>query len=115
MKYIGPLFGKISPRRYFDTGRTSHEWDAMEQKIAELETEKSNLIAEIRHLQKVNLRNAVQNIQLERAGANLAAEFCLWCPHEVRQPFLRKWDDANDGHVIDEIMRQHLAEGGTPG
>jgi hypothetical protein len=40
MKYNGKLFGQVGQtRKYFDTGRTSYEWDAMEARIEELERE----------------------------------------------------------------------------
>jgi hypothetical protein len=32
--------------------------------------------------------------RLIAAGNNLAAEFCQWCPHENRRPFLAAWDAA---------------------
>ena len=34
MKYDGPLYGKIG-RRTFDTGKTSADWDALENQIRE--------------------------------------------------------------------------------
>jgi hypothetical protein len=36
MKYTGPLFGKIG-RKCFDTGRSSEDWDRMENLIAALD------------------------------------------------------------------------------
>jgi len=43
MKYIGKLYGRFDARKYFDTGKTSEDWDAMEQKIKELEEEVERL------------------------------------------------------------------------
>jgi hypothetical protein len=35
MKYVGPLYGKIG-RKCFDTGKTSEDWDSLDDKIKEL-------------------------------------------------------------------------------
>lgn len=47
MKYEGPIYGvgrNFNGRKiYFDTGRTSQEWDAMETKIVNLERENAAL------------------------------------------------------------------------
>lgn len=47
MKYEGPIYGVGRNRNgrkiYFDTGRTSQEWDAMEAKIKKLELENAAL------------------------------------------------------------------------
>lgn len=32
--------------------------------------------------------------ELFRAGENMAAELCQWCPHEMRGEVLRAWDAA---------------------
>lgn len=32
--------------------------------------------------------------ELFRAGENMAAELCQWCPHEMRGDVLRAWDAA---------------------
>lgn len=42
MEYHGKLYGKIG-KKYFDTTRTSDDWDAMEKRISELEAENSLL------------------------------------------------------------------------
>jgi hypothetical protein len=42
MKYHGKLFGKFCDK-YFDTAYTTDEWDAMEKRIEELESEKRAL------------------------------------------------------------------------
>jgi len=34
--------------------------------------------------------------QLRKAGDNLAAELCQWCPHEMRGAALTQWDNARD-------------------
>ena len=48
MKYEGPIYGvgrNFNGRKiYFDTGRTSQEWDAMETKIVNLERENAMLL-----------------------------------------------------------------------
>lgn len=36
MKYVGKLFGQIG-RRYFDTGKTSEHWDALEARAERAE------------------------------------------------------------------------------
>jgi hypothetical protein len=47
MKYEGPIYGvgrnHNGRKIYFDTGRTSQEWDAMEEKIEKLERENAAL------------------------------------------------------------------------
>lgn len=43
MKYVGKLFGQIGRTRgYFDTGKTSEDWDALEARaeLAEAEVER---------------------------------------------------------------------------
>ena len=47
MRYVGKLFGQIGrTRRYFDTGKTSEDWDALEARAeraeAELKAEQDN-------------------------------------------------------------------------
>lgn len=39
MNYSGKLYGRIA-NKYFDTGKTSDDWDNLERKIAKLEKEK---------------------------------------------------------------------------
>ena len=41
MEYNGKLYGKFAGR-YFDTGKTSEDWDSMEKRIIDLELEISN-------------------------------------------------------------------------
>ena len=36
MEYHGKLFGHLGGKRYFDTGRTSDDWDALEKRVAQL-------------------------------------------------------------------------------
>jgi hypothetical protein len=48
MRYVGKLFGQIGRTRgYFDTGKTSEDWDALEARAeraeAELATERARL------------------------------------------------------------------------
>jgi len=42
MEYHGRLYGKIG-HKYFDTGRTSTEFDAMQERIIELEFKLENI------------------------------------------------------------------------
>jgi len=37
---------------------------------------------------------ASERSELFRAGENMAAELCQWCPHEMRGEALRGWDAA---------------------
>ena len=40
MRYVGKLFGQIGrTRRYFDTGKTSEDWDALEARAERAEAE----------------------------------------------------------------------------
>lgn len=43
MEYEGKLYGKLGFKQYFDTGKTSKDWDSMKRKIAELNEELSKL------------------------------------------------------------------------
>lgn len=66
MKYKGKLFGQIGQtRKYFDTGRTSDEWDAMEARIEELERE-------VEYYKKENAsvmqRHILQKMECERGS-----------------------------------------------
>jgi hypothetical protein len=36
MEYHGKLYGRIGPNQYFETGKTSEDWDIFESKIEEL-------------------------------------------------------------------------------
>lgn len=37
MNYLGKLYGHLGGKKYFDTGKTDKDWDALESKILELE------------------------------------------------------------------------------
>jgi hypothetical protein len=39
MNYIGKLYGHLGNGLYFDTGKTSEDWDNLEKKVAELEAQ----------------------------------------------------------------------------
>ena len=43
MEYKGKLYGHLGNKRYFDTGKTADDWDALEKRIAELEAENQAL------------------------------------------------------------------------
>jgi hypothetical protein len=60
MQYHGPLFGHIrGTRKYFDTGKTSVDWDNMERENAAL-------------------RDALQELRDEQNGAPLETRFEQW-------------------------------------
>jgi hypothetical protein len=42
MEYKGKLYGKLN-NKYFDTGKTSDDWDMLEKYVAELIIENNNL------------------------------------------------------------------------
>lgn len=42
MNYSGKLYGRIV-NKYFDTGRTSDDWDNLERKVAKLEKENTEM------------------------------------------------------------------------
>lgn len=47
MKYVGKLFGQIGRTRgYFDTGKTSGDWDALEARAERAESAEAELAAE---------------------------------------------------------------------
>jgi hypothetical protein len=60
VKYEGPIYGvgrNFNGRKiYFDTGRTSQEWDAMETKIVNLERENAALRADKERLDSRTIR-----------------------------------------------------------
>ena len=44
MQYHGPLFGNIrGTRKYFDTGKTSADWDALEKRAEDAESNVTKL------------------------------------------------------------------------
>jgi hypothetical protein len=43
MKYIGKLYGNIGGRKYFDTGKTSADFDQIETLKAEVERLRTNI------------------------------------------------------------------------
>jgi len=43
MEYHGKLYGHLGGKMYFDTGKTSDDWDALEKRVAELEAENQAL------------------------------------------------------------------------
>ena len=47
MRYVGPLYGAGNSRKgrkiYFDTGKTSEDWDALEARAERAEAELANL------------------------------------------------------------------------
>lgn len=43
MEYRGKLYGRLGGKMYFDTGKTSDDWDALEKRVAELEAENQSL------------------------------------------------------------------------
>lgn len=50
MKYTGKLFGHLGGKRYFDTGKTSEDWDRLESDKAELLEMLKRGIDKIHHL-----------------------------------------------------------------
>jgi hypothetical protein len=60
VKYEGPIYGvgrNFNGRKiYFDTGRTSQEWDAMETKIVNLERENAALLRDKERLDSRTIR-----------------------------------------------------------
>lgn len=60
MNYVGKLYGRLGVDKYFDTGKTSDDWDAMEARIKELEAKimPDKSIADLNH----TVINACMNI-----------------------------------------------------
>jgi hypothetical protein len=55
MKYVGKLFGQIGRTRgYFDTGKTSGDWDALEARASRAEREVERLRAGIGECLRAN-------------------------------------------------------------
>lgn len=42
MEYKGKLYGHLGDKMYFDTGKTSDDWDALEKRLSELEEKLSS-------------------------------------------------------------------------
>jgi len=65
MKYVGKLFGQIGRTRgYFDTGKTSGDWDALEARAERAEAEIKDRAAMMRDVMR----------ERDAAEAELAAE-----------------------------------------
>ena len=71
MEYQGKLYGKLGGKKYFDTGKTSEDFDTMES----LHKSSSH---QIRMLMNENLKLQSENIKLRNCGN---------CKHEHR-PFV---------------------------
>jgi len=79
MKYVGKLFGKIGRTRgYFDTGKTSGDWDALEARAERAEAELGKLQELHGCSQEMVLHwcehAANRSLGLDQARAELAAE-----------------------------------------
>ena len=76
MEYHGKLYGHLCGKMYFDTGKTSEDWDALEKRVGELEAEnKAHTINEI--LSKLNdmiIEAQSQSEILRGVGMEYAAE-----------------------------------------
>lgn len=70
MKYEGAIYGvgrnHNGRKIYFDTGRTSREWDAMEAKIEKLERENAALRERLEILSKSNKKQTEEYICVDR-------------------------------------------------
>lgn len=79
MKYVGKLFGQIGRTRgYFDTGKTSGDWDALEARAERAEAELGKLQELHGCSQEMVLHwcehAANRSLGLDQARAELAAE-----------------------------------------
>jgi hypothetical protein len=71
MKYVGKLFGQIGRTRgYFDTGKTSGDWDALEARAERAEAE----VEELKESILVQRIFSDYRQRAESAEAELAAE-----------------------------------------
>jgi len=71
MKYVGKLFGQIGRTRgYFDTGKTSGDWDALEARAERAEAE----VEELKESILVQQIFSDDRQRAERAEAELATE-----------------------------------------
>lgn len=52
IEYKGKLYGKTISRRYFDTGKTSEDWDKMKKRIEELEKKNDELLTKLNKKKK---------------------------------------------------------------
>jgi len=43
MEYVGKLYGRLGPDNYFETGKTSEDWDNLERERDELKAEVEDL------------------------------------------------------------------------
>ena len=75
---------------------------ADEHGLTLLESEMSEIVRIVNDNLDARLRWWIANAEdiakergeLFRAGENMAAELCQWCPHEMRGDVLRAWDAA---------------------
>lgn len=69
MNYKGKLYGHLNGDVYFDTGKTSDDWDVLEKRAAELEEEN-------KVLQHCIKNTSIQQSELLLAFANSLNEEC---------------------------------------
>ena len=127
MKYVGKLFGQIGRTRgYFDTGKTSEDWDALEARAERAEAELREMSAEKLRwsLFAINRGDDLQRAEaehdatremalslakeLDEAQAELAAERARldWLLLDV----VSRFDDAyNNRAAIDSAMMEGVA------
>ena len=75
---------------------------ADEHGLTLLESELTEIVRIVNDMLDERLRWWITNAEgiaeergaLFRAGENMAAELCQWCPHEMRGDVLRAWDAA---------------------
>jgi hypothetical protein len=119
MKYVGKLFGQIGKRRgYFDTGKNSDDWDALEARAekaeAALATERDQLAAA---RQRETIAIASWDEERNRAlreGARVIewrdraekAEAAFADPHALHAHCVRTLTDGQIAHLFGERMTE---------
>ena len=101
MKYVGKLFGQIG-RRYFDTGKTSEHWDALEARAerAEASLHALRLVCGTTDANKFSTWVDRANAKAEKAEAELAKAKAVLASIE---------EDGTEEHNAAVRLRQELA------
>lgn len=53
MRYEGKLYGNVGGRSYFDTGKTTEDWDKLEQSLAAAKKQLEVMRGRVQTLKKV--------------------------------------------------------------
>jgi len=108
MKYVGKLFGQIGRTRgYFDTGKTSEDWDALEARAERAEAELREISAEKLRwsILAIDRGNEVQRAEAELAAAKLLLNEETDCAEAVEAAIVRQYARAERAEASLHALR----------